>query len=96
MPHTDALVDGSRPHIKGCIMHLEVLGAILGLVPRQITLQFSKEPKVGRESAQTLGRQGGRGRAATRMDTHPTGPGRVQARGRGVGNGHGCGEGWGG
>ncbi|KAG2494535.1 hypothetical protein HYH03_007302 [Edaphochlamys debaryana] len=49
VPHTDAAVDGSRPHIKGCIMHLELLGAILDLVPRQVTMQYVTEaqPAVG-------------------------------------------------
>ena len=47
-PHTDAAVDGSRPHIKGCIMNLDVLAAILALVPREVTLQYSPHPKVGR------------------------------------------------
>ncbi|PNW74699.1 hypothetical protein CHLRE_12g486550v5 [Chlamydomonas reinhardtii] len=45
VPHTDAAVDGSRPHIKGCIMHLDVLAAILDLVPREVTMQYVSEPQ---------------------------------------------------
>ncbi|GLC44160.1 hypothetical protein PLESTB_000901600 [Pleodorina starrii] len=45
VPHTDAAVDGSRPHIKGCIMNLDTLGAILDLVPRQVTMQYVTEPQ---------------------------------------------------
>ncbi|GFR46461.1 hypothetical protein Agub_g8036 [Astrephomene gubernaculifera] len=46
VPHTDAAVDGSRPHIKGCIMHLDTLGAILDLVPRKVMLQGETEPQL--------------------------------------------------
>ncbi|KAG2452581.1 hypothetical protein HYH02_002818 [Chlamydomonas schloesseri] len=45
VPHTDSAVDGSRPHIKGCIMNLDVLGAILDLVPREVTMQYVSEPQ---------------------------------------------------
>ncbi|KXZ49929.1 hypothetical protein GPECTOR_19g380 [Gonium pectorale] len=45
VPHTDAAVDGSRPHIKGCIMNLEVLRSILDLVPRRVTMQYTNEPQ---------------------------------------------------
>ncbi|EFJ50595.1 hypothetical protein VOLCADRAFT_103810 [Volvox carteri f. nagariensis] len=49
VPHTDAAVDGSRPHIKGCIMNLDTLGTILDMVPRQVTMQYVSEaqPAVG-------------------------------------------------
>ncbi|GLI58902.1 hypothetical protein VaNZ11_000684 [Volvox africanus] len=45
VPHTDAAVDGSRPHIKGCILNLDTLGSILDLVPRQVTMQYVSEPQ---------------------------------------------------
>lgn len=45
-PHNNAL-DGSKPHIKGCISHgLGALRGCLAAVPRRVTVQYSAETQV--------------------------------------------------
>jgi hypothetical protein len=38
LPPMDTVIDGSdsRPHIKGCVMNLDVLNQILSIVPQQV------------------------------------------------------------
>lgn len=44
--NTDAM-DGSRPHIKGCLNNLHALEAIMDLEPRHVTVQYSAQAQVG-------------------------------------------------
>lgn len=64
----DVAVDGSRPHIKGCVVHLEVLGHILDMVPRQVTMQYVTEAQVGAVGAIWRPGGGGGARAGVRSD----------------------------